>query len=406
MNIANQKPGDGNGIGSQFASLLNPISVEEFSREYREKRPLLIQPDKADKFVNLLTLSDIDHILASLPLQQKDLRMARSGEVVPPANYVTESGEIDIDAVYAEFGAGATIILEQLQRRWQPLRSFCADLQDFFEGYVQANVYVTPQNSQGFDIHYDTHDVIVVQVYGEKFWEVFDSPLTLPLISQPHNKLQHTLPEPSSFILSSGDVLYLPRGWYHRASTLDRPSIHITVGIFPPMWRELFLEIVRSAAEANENFRASLPFSLLNPEEFDGHIESGHFKQMIAALSEPEVINQALSTMKKRFEAARTPLFSGQLQAMQSLDLVHKNTVVRHRPGYIGSVLRENGNVILRFGQRSVLLPAEFEPELRYIADTKRFVVQAIPDTMEDDSKILLVRRLIHEGFLLPESEQ
>ena len=49
---------------------------------------------------------------------------------------------------------------------------------------VQANAYSTPRGSQGFAVHHDTHDVLVLQVAGEKRWQLYDPLLELPLKHQ------------------------------------------------------------------------------------------------------------------------------------------------------------------------------------------------------------------------------
>ena len=38
---------------------------------------------------------------------------------------------------------------------------------------VQINAYLTPPAEQGLDIHFDFHDVIVVQLAGRKRWRVW-----------------------------------------------------------------------------------------------------------------------------------------------------------------------------------------------------------------------------------------
>jgi ribosomal protein L16 Arg81 hydroxylase len=40
---------------------------------------------------------------------------------------------------------------------------------------VQTNIYLTPASNQGFRTHYDNHDVMVVQVEGEKLWRFYNS---------------------------------------------------------------------------------------------------------------------------------------------------------------------------------------------------------------------------------------
>ena len=63
-------------------------------------------------------------------------------------------------------------MLQGLHRTWPPLVAFCQQLAAELGHPVQANAYVTPPQSQGFDDHYDVHDVFVLQVEGEKRWRI------------------------------------------------------------------------------------------------------------------------------------------------------------------------------------------------------------------------------------------
>ena len=55
-----------------------------------------------------------------------------------------------------------------------------------------------------------------------------------------------------------GDVLYLPRGWYHDALAVDGPSLHVTLSVTPLYGRILF-RLLESAAMQDPAFRAWLP---------------------------------------------------------------------------------------------------------------------------------------------------
>ncbi|MCL4675526.1 MAG: hypothetical protein KJZ59_05775, partial [Pararhodobacter sp.] len=61
---------------------------------------------------------------------------------------------------------------------------FCRALESVLSCDLQTNIYLTPDNAQGFRTHYDSHDVIVLQTHGSKTWNIYESPLELPLRSQ------------------------------------------------------------------------------------------------------------------------------------------------------------------------------------------------------------------------------
>ena len=76
-------------------------------------------------------------------------------------------------------------MLQALHRVWPPIIDFCQQLAADLGHPVQANAYVTPPQNQGFDDHYDVHDVFVLQVAGRKRWSIHAPVHPAPLRNQP-----------------------------------------------------------------------------------------------------------------------------------------------------------------------------------------------------------------------------
>ncbi|KAL7526476.1 hypothetical protein ACHAWF_005033 [Thalassiosira exigua] len=91
---------------------------------------------------------------------------------------------------------------------------------------------------QGFAPHYDDVDVFVMQLEGYKQWRVcapFGKGETLPRKSSSDytdDEVEERGEEVLDVVLGPGDVMYLPRGWIHRAETVARPP-----GIAKGAWR-------------------------------------------------------------------------------------------------------------------------------------------------------------------------
>ena len=58
---------------------------------------------------------------------------------------------------------GATVVMHDLQQRHVPIHDLCAELEDELEVFLNANSYLTPGGSIGFDPHYDWHDILVLE---------------------------------------------------------------------------------------------------------------------------------------------------------------------------------------------------------------------------------------------------
>ena len=121
----------------------------------------------------------------------------------------------NVPRVLEEWQAGATIVLQALHVNWHPLAVFCRLLEDAIGQTVQANSYYTPHGSQGFAVHHDTHDVLVLQVAGAK-----RGSSTTPLraaVKQSDSKALGEHGEPSRFVLLRRHAL-LPRRLHGRDS--------------------------------------------------------------------------------------------------------------------------------------------------------------------------------------------
>ena len=138
--------------------------------------------------------------------------------------------DLDVAGLYAELRDGATLVLDAVDEMHEPLRRLCAGLAAEFWAHSQTNLYACWGESQGFDVHWDDHDVFVVQVDGAKRWDLygFTRPAPLRREREPAPAPTHA---PQQIVLEAGDMLYLPRGYWHAAAGLGEPSLHLTIGL-------------------------------------------------------------------------------------------------------------------------------------------------------------------------------
>lgn len=66
---------------------------------------------------------------------------------------------IPFSEVNAAFNRGGfSVVINRLQRRWRALSEISLALEDVLGHPVNANLYMTPPNSQGFEAHFDWMD--------------------------------------------------------------------------------------------------------------------------------------------------------------------------------------------------------------------------------------------------------
>lgn len=131
---------------------------------------------------------------------------------------------------------GATLVLNNLEAHSDCARRLTEEVRHFTGFPARSNAYVSFGGSGSFGSHWDTHDVVVLQLVGRKRWRVGPPTFPLPLPGQTSRRSGHAAPQLSALDVSldAGDVLYLPRGWWHEVTPLPEPSLHLSVGIYVP----------------------------------------------------------------------------------------------------------------------------------------------------------------------------
>ena len=176
------------------------------------------------------------------------------------ARSTTSSSPTGSLELYAD---GATMVLQGLQLTDPHLGRVANNLALALDHPVQINAYLSPAAARGLELHFDFHDVFVLQLDGRKRWRVWEP---LPRTRDPvRSGAKIPLPtldelgEPLlDLTLTSGDCLYLPRGFPHAAETIDAASSHLTIGVLAITWQRAVRHAVDAAVAAGE-LTASIP---------------------------------------------------------------------------------------------------------------------------------------------------
>ena len=377
-----------------LARCLDPVDAEAFLAEHWEQRPLVVPRDEPGRFDDLLSEADVERLVCSTAIRYPGFRLVREGSQIPVGAYTSEvswrppfTGTVNVPRVVAEWEAGATIVLQALHVNWHPLAVFCRLLEDALGRGVQANSYSTPSGSQGFDVHHDTHDVLVLQVAGEKRWKLYDPLLELPLKHQRYSSSLGDSGAPTDdFVLRAGDTLYLPRGWLHEAETSATDSLHLTIGIAAHTW----LDAARGALAALEDEPG------FRPDVARG--EAAGLEAALTAQLDPETVERR---RRRRFVETRRPIREDGLSQLRALERLDGATMLERRATVIADLEESNGIVTLVFEGKEIGFPAHAAPGVHACFDAEGpFRAADLPGDLDADGRLVLVRRLVREGFL------
>ena len=216
--------------GMRFEQVLSPVGTSRFLSEYWTKKPLYLEGAKG-RFENLFSWDELNRILAWNPPPQPQLRLFQEGSMVDLRRYIDGPvGNLRLNpgGLMTLLAQGATMIMDGVQEVAPGIRDMTSSFEDVLSCTCAANLYAGWRTTRGFNVHWDAHEVFVLQLSGRKRWQVF-APTRIDPLADDIETAQPPKASPIwEGILSDGDVLYLPRGFWHVAYPLDEPSLHMT----------------------------------------------------------------------------------------------------------------------------------------------------------------------------------
>jgi bifunctional lysine-specific demethylase and histidyl-hydroxylase NO66 len=341
------------------------VDWDRFADRYWGQQPLLSPAaDLPGGLTQLLSADSIDELVSQRGLRTPFLRVARNGTTLADRAFTAPGGvgagisdQVSDDRLVRLFADGSTLVLQALHRFWPPIIEFCQRLAAELGHPVQANAYITPPQNQGFSAHYDVHDVFVVQIDGEKQWQIHRPILDSPLRDQPWNDrkaaVQQQAQEPALMEarLRPGDCLYLPRGYLHAATALGGVSTHLTLGVH--VWtryaiaEQLMRQALSSLAE-NPDLRTSLPLGVdvANPHEIRPDVEL-ITAALATAVTQGDVdqISIALQDSARSNQRA-API--GPLKQLSDAAVITVDTKIVLRPHVMASIDHTASGILIR----------------------------------------------------------
>lgn len=380
---------------SALERCVEPLGESEFLAEHWERRPLVVARDEPGRYDDLLSEREVERLVTSGGLRVPGFRLVKAGEQLSARDYTVDipwrptgfRGTADVDRVLAEWERGATIVLQGLHLHRPALGAFCRSLERTLGHPAQVNAYYTPRSAQGLPVHHDTHDVFVLQVAGEKRWLVYEPALELPLRSQKYSaELGEPGPPVHDLVLRPGDMLYLPRGWLHEALTSETDSLHLTVGVNVVTWLDAFRAALEECG-GELGFRRSIANG--DPDEL---------VELLRRRLRPDAVERRAA---EKLARTRRPIRDGQLAQLRALDDLDVDTEVERRTAALVHASERNGSVVLTFEGKELVLPARVREELSYALESEEpFTAGDLPGALDDESRLVLVRRLVREGLL------
>ncbi|MBX2835225.1 MAG: cupin domain-containing protein [Gammaproteobacteria bacterium] len=386
------------------SAVLAPVKIDQFLQQYWEDQTLHIQRSDTHFFDSYLSLGSYMSAFDSAELRYPDVQLTQHSKQIDKHQYSDTSNNIVRDQAWALHEAGASIVWAHAHKSISGLQELCRNTTASLMLPSQANVYYSPPGFQGFNAHYDSHDVFILQISGQKTFRLYENNLLLPFSEERFSKQEHSAGAiVEELVLNAGDTLYIPRGVFHDAiASDDVASLHVTLGVYAQTKADLVHRLFDLTVAKNPRWRESIPVRFDDQaggvDVTDDWLEPAE----LSAIAPPELVQRAYSSLHDDVALDSADLADTALQNATPIQAIGVDDGIRVQ---IGSVLNweaSESSVRLRLFGRVI----EFNDPLAGGVDwllseagkdtEKVFYPHEIPD-LTNEQRIALCMQLIHE---------
>jgi hypothetical protein len=380
-----------------LARLIAPVAVDDFFTRYWEREPPPRPRGRPRPDRPLVTLAEMDAVLTGRPHRHPELQLVDAARTVEVDEYAADDDSIDPVRAIKRFAAGATIVLNRLDEQVPRVRELLATLETELGILVQANTYLTPRGAQGFPVHYDNHDVIIVQCEGRKRWRLYDAPKPLPMRGERFEAAATKAgPKSAEFVMEPGDALYVPRGLMHDAiAEGDELSLHVTIGFHAVRWSEVLLEAIARAAVDDIELRKGIPLGALVGATPDAELAAS-LRAHAARVLDGVRWERIRDRVEAQYLHGHKERLGGLL--LDAATVLTAATALVRREGAHATVERQDDAAVLTVQGRSTRWPAHAAATLEAAVGRERFTAAELGDDLDEKGRVTLVRRLVAEG--------
>jgi ribosomal protein L16 Arg81 hydroxylase len=246
----------------EFDQVIAPLTRDRFLADFWSKS-FLVAKGTAGRFSDLLGWDELNAILEQHRLHPPRFRLTHEGRNIETFRYTTLSADgtprLNSGKLAACLSAGATLVLDGVEELAPRVSQLASSFRDALHANTHVNLYAGWHKQKGLDLHFDAQDIMVLQVSGRKRWQVYRPTRLNPLPDDEEAPPKPAGPPLWDGMLEDGDMLYIPRGWWHVAFPVGEPSLHLTLATEPPLGTHLLAWLV-GKLRLHEVVRAEVPW--------------------------------------------------------------------------------------------------------------------------------------------------
>ncbi|RQS12808.1 JmjC domain-containing protein [Burkholderia sp. Bp8998] len=292
------------------------MTSSHFIENYLDKRPILFKDALQKNFLSWEEVSEAIYIGESMTQGPR----LNKGGFLDESKYIINCGElgqvrrrIEKGVLYDELRNGTTLVFNRMELSSYKIRLICKSISRFVGEHTVANGYIAFGEDESFGKHWDTHSVFAVQMMGRKRWLIYEPTHALPLKNQRSTGRQSECPaDPYMDVtIETGDILYLPRGWWHTAIPLNEETFHLAVGVHESTVSDYIKYLANEIIGDFDAFRQTIPLG--ERRDIDLRVVASEFARIV---EDHHVLANYNDRRRRNFREASKP--SLQLHAVRS----------------------------------------------------------------------------------------
>lgn len=256
-------------------TFLGGLTPERFLRDYFQKRPLLVRGAVPD-YTPPLDANELAGLACEAGIEAR--LITRRGQ-----RYTLENGPFQEER-FAQLGKrNWTLLVQDLDQHVPAVGALLSNL-DFLPSWRIDDVMASFAADGGtVGPHYDEYDVFLLQVEGNRRWQITERFERDDLVETSRLKLLRHFEPQEEWVLEAGDMLYLPPHVAH-FGVAQGPCVTYSLGCRAPSVQDLVHHFARRMAEPlDEGVRYRDPTLRLGADRYA--IDPASVKRASAALS-------------------------------------------------------------------------------------------------------------------------
>ncbi|MDE2595001.1 MAG: cupin domain-containing protein [Burkholderiales bacterium] len=305
--------------------LLGGMSAQTFMRKYWQKKPLLIRqaiPNVRPPIArpDLFELAGRDDVESRLIVQGGAITGKAAGKKAAPA-WALHHGPIARTRIPKLNQPRWTLLVQGLDLHVPAAHDLLKQFRFVPDARLDDLMISYASDGGGVGPHYDSYDVFLLQVHGQRRWRIGPIKDATLLPDMPVKILANFEPE-EEYVLEPGDMLYLPPRWAHDGIAQGE-CMTCSVGFRVPETTELAREVLTRLTEALEPddppklYKDPKQVATSEPGRIPAELQQFALDAITRALKDPVALQTALGEMlsepKPRvwFDISDEPLADG-----------------------------------------------------------------------------------------------